>query len=201
MYVYKILAASESVKPSVKSCIASIKRIIDNYLKSAGFDNPSNLYEVSYYDDTIELSADFTLDDFIKIKPRLDGEIRKVSPDSDFYELEPGKFIANLGDDDKGDILENDEIFNLPNVMTSIEPTIELVEKQIGDKFEIDQISIDTVNYDSDSVRVYIEISGEIYSSVAYQDFYIDDVKSTAELKADFTDTMYRRLINNLREK
>lgn len=200
MHVYKILAASEPGEQSVKSCIASIKRTIDNYLKSAGFDNPSNLYEVSYSDDTIELSADFTLDDFIKIKPRLDDEIRKLSPDSAFYELEPGKFVANIGDDDKGDILENDEIFNLPNVMTSIEPTIDLVEKQIGDKFEIDQISIDTVNGDQDTVRVFIEISGEIYSSIAYQDFDVDDVKSTAELKADFTDTMYRRLINNLRE-
>lgn len=153
----------------------------------------------------ITVSAEMNLEDFLLIEPALNKAVQSVDPDSYFEPVTSGTFEAVVALSKKEK--KEDPIFNHKNIDSAVELVAKQVSKAIGEDFRVEECYIADPYYnvneeeDENHVRIFVTIESESYESLAFVDFYKDDVVSAQQVRMDLMDELYTKLINSVVER
>lgn len=154
-----------------------------------GRDNPS--------DKLITVEAEMTYEEFQTVERRLNSIVDKLDPTSYFEAETSGRFVAVV--DMNYEPEQEDDVVNYTNVESAVNKVLRQVSSSLNEDFKVTDLFISTPKEDGrQTYRIYIDAESDSYETMAYTDVNKDEVLSVAQMKADMSDDLYGKLINNV---
>lgn len=154
-----------------------------------GRDNPS--------DKLITVEAEMTYEEFQTVERRLNSIVDKLDPTAYFEAETTGRFVAIV--DMNYEPEPEDSVVNYTNVESAVNKVLRQVSSSLNEDFKVTDLFISTPKEDGrQTYRIYVDAESDSYETMAYTDVDKDEVLSVAQMKADMSDDLYGKLINNV---
>lgn len=154
-----------------------------------GRDNPS--------DKLVTVEAEMTYEEFQTVERRLNSIVDKLDPTAYFETETSGRFVAVV--DMSYEPEPEDNVVNYANVEPAVNKVLRQVSSSLNEDFEVTDLFISTPKEDGrQTYRIYVDAESDSYETMAYTDVDKDEVLSVAQMKADMSDDLYGKLINNV---
>ena len=154
-----------------------------------GRDNPS--------DKLVTVEAEMTYEEFQKVEQRLNSIVDKLDPTAYFEAETTGRFVAVV--DMSYEPEPEDNVVNYANVEPAVNKVLRQVSSSLDEDFKVTDLFISTPKKDGrQTYRIYVDAESYSYETMAYTDVDKDEVLSVAQMKADMSDDLYGKLINNV---
>lgn len=154
-----------------------------------GRDNPS--------DKLVTVEAEMTYEEFQTVEQRLNLIVDKLDPTAYFEAETTGRFVAVV--DMSYEPEPEDNVVNYANVEPAVNKVLRQVSSSLDEDFKVTDLFISTPKEDGrQTYRIYVDAESDSYETMAYTDVDKDEVLSVAQMKADMSDDLYGKLINNV---
>lgn len=154
-----------------------------------GRDNPS--------DKLITVKAEMAYEEFQTVEQRLNSIVDKLDPTSYFEAETSGRFVAVVDMNYKPE--PEDSVVNYTNVESAVNKVLRQVSSSLNEDFKVTDLFISVPKNDGrQTYRIYVDAESDSYETMAYTDVDKDEVISVAQMKADMSDDLYGKLINNV---
>ena len=148
-------------------------------------------------DKLITVEAEMTYEEFLTVKSRLDSIVDKLDPTSYFDAETSGRFVAVV--DMNYEPEPEDDVVNYANVESAVNKVLRQVSASLDEDFKVTDLFISTPKEEGrQTYRIYVDAESDSYETMAYTDVDKDEVLSVAQMKADMSDDLYGKLINNV---
>lgn len=203
------ITVTAATQDELAEAVSDIAQILESYFveyQGMSEEEAEGYYRVSVEDfdgrdnssdKLITVEAEMTYEEFQTVEQRLNFIVDKLDPTSYFEAETSGRFVAVV--DMNYEPEPEDDVVNYTNVESAVNKVLRQVSSSLNEDFKVTDLFISTPKEDGrQTYRIYVDAESDSYETMAYTDVDKAEVLSVAQMKADMSDDLYGKLINNV---
>lgn len=203
------ITVKAATQDELAEAVSDIAQILESYFveyQGMSEEEAEGYYRVSVEDfdgrdnssdKLITVEAEMTYEEFQTVERRLNSVVDKLDPTSYFEAATSGRFVAVV--DMNYEPETEDSVVNYANVESAVNKVLRQVSSSLNEDFKVTDLFISTPKEGGrQTYRIYVDAESDSYETMAYTDVDKDEVLSVAQMKADMSDDLYGKLINNV---